>query len=983
MSTSDRPAAAESAAVPASGFRYWAFISYAHVDERAAARLHSSLEAYKLPKPLVGTAPPHGGPAVPARPSPVFRDREELSASACLDERLKSALRDSLNMVVVCSPAAVRSRWVDEEVRCFKALHGESRVFCLIIDGEPNASDQPATAHQECFVPSVRHRIDAQGRLTDQRAEPIAADARPQRDPAQAALLKLVAGLVGVDFDALQQRHRKRQQQQRMQAALWASAAALLLAGLARYAVDQRSAALAELRLSTAKRLIEDGSARVAGAAVDEEGGWQRLLAAAAVAPQAGADVAINDLLRRQPDTPRALMAGSSTRLALSPSGDRLVSGGPDGQLRLWDARSGLPLGPRWQGHADPATRIEFNAAQTRTDLDINGIAFSPDGEHIATAGADSSIRLWDARNGVAVSAPWRGHRRYVTSLVFVPGGERIASVGDEELSMWEVSSGQLLGSTMTEPVRTFHCLAVSADGTRLVTCGAGGLGPGGLQLWNALNGAPVGAAWRGHAGDVLAAEFNPKGTRLVTAGADHLLLLWDVVTGRRLGAPWQGHSAAVRALAFSPDGTRVVSGSDDKTLREWDAATGQPIGGPWLGHKGAVTSVRFAPDGQRVYSGSPDGSVRIWRRHATTSAAVPFGDGYGGGIKLAFSADGQRMVTAGDHRDVRLRDAATGALLQPPLPLDFFPVRSAGFVAGSSTVYVFRHDGIAFWDVPTSKWVKPEHLNKLPNDMRPAALSPNGQRLIAWDALRERLQLFDVQSGVAVGSAWKAHEMAMISIAFSADGKRFVTTADDATAAIWDVAAGGPIGQRLRGHAGRVLSAALNADGSRVATAGSDGTVRVWDGSSGAPLGAPWRGHAGAVNRVAFGPDGSQLLSGGDDGMLRLWDVASGAALGSAWHEGAPEGAVESVAIHPSGLRAVSSYDDGSLRIWPMPKSAGAAACHVVTHNMSLGQWRDWVSPKLPYQCQCVDLPVAADDPAAPMPTASCAQVHGGATGR
>ncbi|HSE12821.1 MAG TPA: toll/interleukin-1 receptor domain-containing protein, partial [Rudaea sp.] len=202
--------------------RYRAFISYSHSDARVAARLHRSLENYRVPKRLRAT-PGEFGP-VPERLSPIFRDREELASSADLGQRVQDALGDSDALLVVCSPHAARSRWVNEEVLAFKRLGGSRRIYCLIVAGEPNAGDA-----RECFPPALRFEIEADGQLGKRPAEPIAADLRPGKDGATNARLKLIAGLLGVGFDALRQREAQRRHR-RMAAIAIASLAGMTLA---------------------------------------------------------------------------------------------------------------------------------------------------------------------------------------------------------------------------------------------------------------------------------------------------------------------------------------------------------------------------------------------------------------------------------------------------------------------------------------------------------------------------------------------------------------------------------------------------------------------------------------------------------------------------------------------------------------------------------------------------------------------------------
>src|SRR5882672_6178036 len=236
---------------------YKAFISYSHSDTLWAAWLHKSLESYRPPKQLVGTVTSRG--PVPKRLAPVFRDREELASATDLGSLLNDALQRSESQIVICSPRAARSKWVNEEILAYKRLGREDRILCLIVDGEPNASDSPATADQECFPPALRFRLEADGSLGSTRTEPIAADARAGKDGKNHAKLKLIAGMLGVGFDALRQREQQRRNRRLFVIATAAFAGMVITTSLAAVALvaratAQRQTVRAEAEAETARQ---------------------------------------------------------------------------------------------------------------------------------------------------------------------------------------------------------------------------------------------------------------------------------------------------------------------------------------------------------------------------------------------------------------------------------------------------------------------------------------------------------------------------------------------------------------------------------------------------------------------------------------------------------------------------------------------------------------------------------------------------------
>ena len=217
--------------------RYRAFISYSHRDRVWAEWLHRQLETYRVPSRLVGRRT--GAGTVTRRLAPIFRDRDELASSADLGGKVTQALRQSANLIVICSPAAAASRWVNEEIRAFRQLGRSERIFCLLVDGEPGAGPD-----HDCFPPALGLPQDqGTGRPG---AEPVAADVRPGKDGKHAAKLKLIAGLLDLELDQL--RRRELQRRNRRLTAVAAAASLVMLvttllaieAVLARHAAERR-----------------------------------------------------------------------------------------------------------------------------------------------------------------------------------------------------------------------------------------------------------------------------------------------------------------------------------------------------------------------------------------------------------------------------------------------------------------------------------------------------------------------------------------------------------------------------------------------------------------------------------------------------------------------------------------------------------------------------------------------------------------------
>jgi hypothetical protein len=217
--------------------RYRAFISYCHQDRKEAARLQTTIENFRPPADAVSAGP------VTERIRPIFRDREVLGSSHDLSAAIRDALEDSSALIVVCSPRAAASKWVAAEVAHFAARRGLENIFCLIVDGEPNATD-PA---QECLPEPLRYAQSGR--------EVLAADARAKADGWRDAVLKIIAGLTGLPFAALARREQKKQRRR----AIILSTAGILLAAIfgALSIYSARQAAAAKKSAKTAEATVD------------------------------------------------------------------------------------------------------------------------------------------------------------------------------------------------------------------------------------------------------------------------------------------------------------------------------------------------------------------------------------------------------------------------------------------------------------------------------------------------------------------------------------------------------------------------------------------------------------------------------------------------------------------------------------------------------------------------------------------------------
>lgn len=568
-----------------SDFKYWAFISYSHSDARWGDWLHRKLERYRIPRGLVGQ--PSADGHVPRRLCPIYRDREESPVSSDLGASLKKWLQRSRYLIVICSPRSAQSHWVNEEVRYFKARHGEGRVLCLIVEGEPHAAGKADSSTMECFPASVCHAILSDGSVGPDRVDPMAADARPQADGPKRALFKLLAGLIGVNFDELWRRQRRRRIRQILQSACAVSGVVLI--GIIGWRWEARQQ---QDRMAVAYNIAQGKK---------EIGAGRRLEAAfyfARARRAGGTGDALDKLLRESSKAlvePKIVLKGERNEwitFARFVDPEHVVTTGLDRTVRLWDLKtqeskllvteSGTissanfsPDGSRfvtavWNGHCRVWTRdgTLLDKLEHPAQVRLNWAEFSRDGEWIVTASDDHVVRLWKLGAG---SEPrprqLSGHEGIVKSAVFDSTGTRVLTASfDTTVRVWNSATGQRLLTLVPHP-DAVHAAAFSPDGKRV----AAACQDGSIVLWNISDENKPTKQTFHHAGRANSVSFNADGSRLLTTSDDRSAKVWNVTTGD-LVLSFERHKDLVVSGAFSPDGRCIVTASKDKTAMVFDA---------------------------------------------------------------------------------------------------------------------------------------------------------------------------------------------------------------------------------------------------------------------------------------------------------------------------------------------------------------------------------------------------------------------------
>ncbi len=275
--------------------------------------------------------------------------------------------------------------------------------------------------------------------------------------------------------------------------------------------------------------------------------------------------------------------------IVISPEGEKLVSGGADKKIKVWDVSTGKEI----------RTLLE-------NSIHVNYFAISPDWQTIATGGSDNKIKIWDFLSGKEIRT-LDGHTSYVNYLIISSDGKTLASASaDNTIKIWNLSTGKEIRRLMGHS-GWVNTLAISSDGKQLVSASADNT----IKIWNLYTGKEI-HTLTGHTSPVKPIAISSDGKKLVSGSADSTIKIWELSTGKEIRT-LTGHTSYVNSLAISPDGKKLVSASADNTIKIWELSTGKEIH-TLTGHTSYVNSLAISPDGKKLVSASADSTMKIWR---------------------------------------------------------------------------------------------------------------------------------------------------------------------------------------------------------------------------------------------------------------------------------------------------------------------------------------------------------------------------------
>ncbi len=546
----------------------------------------------------------------------------------------------------------------------------------------------------------------------------------------------------------------------------------------------------------------------------------------------------------------------------------------------------------------------EYNRL-TGHEGDVTSVKFSPDGQLLASASQDTTIKI-GRRDGQLLQT-LSGHRDGVFSVIFSSNHQLlIAASFDNTISFWRHDSS----TSLFENQPFFRLLekdglwaiALSPDGKILATANRKGQ----IKLWT-LDGQLI-KTIPAHNKRIWSVNFSPDGQTIATASADKTIKLWNL-EGKALKT-LQDHSNEVLSVNFSLDNKSIASTSKDKTVKVWNF-TGQLLH-TFEGHTNEVLDVNFSPDSKLIASASADDTVKVWTipnntKFSPQSPIYTFSEHGGKASEVSFSPDGKTIASASADKTIKLwhlqgilpsfsgnsvsisPDGKTiavgnkqgivtlrqrdGSVLETFNAHEGKIIKVLFHLTGKNLVTIGVDNQIKLWNLDgklLNSWQGHEKDNNsifdLYDPIQDVTFSPDGKNIATIGGIDKQVKIWNLQGTLL--KSWRTDYNSITKINFSPDGKT-LATAGDKTVKLWNLE--GKLLQTLSGHQGNIASVIFSPDGKIIATAGIDKTVKLWHSDRGKLLRSLQ--HNESVYSIGFSPNNQVLISASGD-KINLWSL-------------------------------------------------------------------------------------------------------------
>jgi WD40 repeat protein len=858
--------------------QYEAFISYSHAADGAlAAQLQRALNRIARPSyKWWQWWPPR-----------VFRDQTNLAPVGDLTGEIQRALRASDSLVLLASPLAAASPWVDKEAATWRETKPPGRLFLALTEGTLEWDDARADfdpTRTTALPPSLQGAFDAEPLWVDFTG--VREDRPFARDPLFLdGAASLAAAIRGVDKDALigeDVRQRRRARQLAGAAITTVTLLAIAASIAAVVAFVQRERAIDRERLALSRQYAAQSVAQLD---VDPEQSVVLAARAATTSPTEEADSALRRALRTSRLRSIIDVGRRVNDLDAATGASIVAAAAAHGGVRLWNTQTS------WE-------------RTLGVDVDVLNVAVDRDGGRVLGASSGEAV-VWSTKELGIPLLWWVKAKDQILSAALSPDG-KTAALGHRGgvVRLWRVDTGKVDRVLRPPgPPAPITAVAFSPDGARVAA--ASGTR---AAVWDVRGSKPP--LVRRHESDVAAVAFSPDGLRLATGDDTGVARVWNL-RNRRVSV-LIGHEGRVTSVAFAPDGRSLATGGEDEAGRIWDLRTGTAA--ELRGHDSLLLGVAYARDGRTIITGSADHTIRFWAAEPDPVRVVlrqPDGRRV---MDVAFDPTGDRLATAG-NRAVRIWDVASRRNVhvgrQGKADDDW--VESVRYDSGGDLVVSAGDDGtVRIWNARGKRRATLRPARGL--ELYDAALSPDGDLVLAGG-----------RGGAAHLWRWREHKLVarlrtpaerVNGVAFSNDGKLLAVGAGRAVRIWRNGSYGRPaivLSDRSGTELNEITSVAFAPGGKLVAAGNDSGTWTLWDLPTRKRV-TPVKAHGSVLTDIAFSPDGTYLATAGWDGAVKVWSVPGGGLITSR-RTAAPR--LEAVAFAPRGRLVAAAGDGGRTTVF------------------------------------------------------------------